>query len=498
MNLATIIALEHTIQAGGPGSGRHPEGEQFHGTAVKTIKSILKNGILPTDATLGYKAAFVTNSKDLAFSYGVGAAARAGKLKGAVVAIAVIKDPVKAGITMVDGKSNLSVSKDGIKPEFIDRVEVYNWDAKKGDAPVKVIRASSSSGNNAYITLLIHSDIKAGGPGSGCNGPNCGRPEKKYNGPEGKSAAERGGNAPAPFYKKSMDKQSVEQEKAGQKEMRQWRQQQPLAKSTSTVIQKGDEVKTLKVTRAFDNNKLEFKNYKPGTTLTVMEVLPKVGNNPQLMSVQYPQGDMVHMSVDDARLHKTLEGIQEKPAWKIRQEIGLAPDNVRPGRIAQQTETSTGARYTQLKPVTEGRPTGSGNVFKNGQPNPDEHSLKGSFNVASGPKGNKLSDIFTFEISQKAIGQNNARATVWDANKNPKTPAEAKNGTEGTTVIAWRDTKDKSGRVMEFEKDANGYIKQGSKPMQSFNNLGHMGTYLKQRYGISMKLPGDSVARKKK
>jgi hypothetical protein len=292
-----------------------------------------------------------------------------------------------------------------------------------------------------------------------------------------------------------MDEAEVTKEKAGQAEMRNWQQQHPVGTQRETAIQKGDEVKTLKTTKAFDNDKLEFKQFKPGTTLTVINVLPKVGNNPQLMVAQYPgrQGDMVHMPVTDVRLHRTLEGIQETPSWKIREEIGLTK-GIRPGKIAQQIETPTGATYTKLKPELAGRPQGSGNIKKSG--NSDEHSLKGKFSPARGPKGNELKEIFTFDTRLKSFGQGTARATVWDASKTPRTPDQAKHGTEGTTVIAWRDTKNKSGKVMEFDKDANGYIKQGSKPMQSFSNLGKMGGYLKQRYGVSMKLPGDSVAKK--
>jgi hypothetical protein len=87
------------------------------------------------------------------------------------------------------------------------------------------------------------------------------------------------------------------------------------------------------------------------------------------------------------------------------------------------------------------------------------------------------------------MGQGTARATVYDAT--------SKSGS-GTTVIAWRDTSNKSGKVIEFNKDQNGYIKMGSQPPVSFKNLGHMMGYMNQRYGISMKLPGQSISKRKR
>jgi hypothetical protein len=167
------------VHAGGLGSGCNPSvgtcgrpatGEQYHGTSITAVKSILKTGIKPTDTTLGYKAAFATNSFDLAFSYGVGAAAKAGKTKGAVIAIAVIKDPKSAGMTMMEGKNNVAISQGGIKPQFIDRIEIYNWNARKGDKPIKVMRAQANElSNKAYVVLLFSptNTIHAGGPGSG-------------------------------------------------------------------------------------------------------------------------------------------------------------------------------------------------------------------------------------------------------------------------------------------------------------------------------------------
>jgi hypothetical protein len=200
------------------------------------------------------------------------------------------------------------------------------------------------------------------------------------------------------------------------------------------------------------------------------------------------------MPVTDVRLHRPYEGIQEKPAWQIRQEIGLDKTNVRPGKIAQQVTTPSGATYTKLKEEKAGRPTGSGNVgrppleWKQGQPSPNPHPLKGEFELAKGPRGNKLNDIFTFDTNLKSFGQGTARATVYDASKVVKTPDQAKLGTSGTTVILWKDKINKTAKIMEFDKDQLGYIKMGSQPPVSFKNLGHASSYLSKRYGIKEKL----------
>lgn len=361
--------------------------------------------------------------------------------------------------------------------------------------------------NFNWLHSMRKKNIKAGGPGSGCTkGSGCG-PDKKFPGPEGQKAPEKATNAPAPFFKKSMEKDELEKARLATKNMRQWRSDIPSYKDwqTPTKIQEGTIVKTKETTRAFDNNKLEFRNYKAGTKLTVMNVLPLVGSSPQMITVQYPHNDIVHMKAEDVYHYKDPELAKAQLFKNIQEDIGTAP-KIRPGKIEQQLKTPEGATYTKLKPENAGRPQGSGNVgrppleWKQGQPAPNSHALKGQFELAKGPKGNQLKDIFTFDLGQqsKQMGQGTARATVYDANYKIKTPEQAKLGTAGTTVIAWRDTTNKTGRIMELNKDQFGYIKLGSQPVVSFRNIGHMATYLNQRFGISMKLPGQSVAKRKK
>ena len=141
----------------GGSSGESKLGEQYHGTSVAIAKIIMKEGIKTTDKSLGYKAAFASNSKDLAFVYGSKAAMKEGKFKGATVAIAVIESPEAAGLSRL--ASNVTISKDTIAAKYITRVEIYAHDAKRGDPPVKVIHNKSRKADDdedlAYVTLLI-------------------------------------------------------------------------------------------------------------------------------------------------------------------------------------------------------------------------------------------------------------------------------------------------------------------------------------------------------
>lgn len=111
--------------------------EHYHGTAVSNVDSILKHGIKATDSSTGVKSAYVSTGKDLAFSYGAGAASAKGDDK---VAIVVIKSGKEAGLFNPKGASNLAYYPGTISPKNIDRIEIYSSMAKKGDKPLQVIK----------------------------------------------------------------------------------------------------------------------------------------------------------------------------------------------------------------------------------------------------------------------------------------------------------------------------------------------------------------------
>lgn len=123
---------------GGGGGHAATADEHYHGTSVKNAMAILKTGLKPTDDTdrsIG-KASYISNSRDLAHIY---AAGKAGKSKE--VALIVFKDPAKAGFKKLSGRNNVRYSRETITPDKIDRVEIYAKDAKKGDAPLRVLRS---------------------------------------------------------------------------------------------------------------------------------------------------------------------------------------------------------------------------------------------------------------------------------------------------------------------------------------------------------------------
>jgi hypothetical protein len=111
-------------------------------------------------------------------------------------------------------------------------------------------------------------EIQAGGPGSGCHGPNCGRPK----------------------------------------------------------INEGDIVKIQKPISVWNQKTGDNDTFKPGTKATVLNVLPKVGTADQMLSVQVKRHhDAEYMKMDDVKLHKaagpsTVE-TEPVPKSKIKQQF---------------------------------------------------------------------------------------------------------------------------------------------------------------------------------
>ncbi len=118
------------------GHSKADSGEFYHGTAAKNAESILEHGIKPTDKTLGFKAAFVGQNKNLAFSYGAGSAATHSDNE---VAMVVVKDPGSKGLLSPKGARNIAYHPEGIKPEHIDRIEIYRQNAGKDEAPLRTL-----------------------------------------------------------------------------------------------------------------------------------------------------------------------------------------------------------------------------------------------------------------------------------------------------------------------------------------------------------------------
>jgi hypothetical protein len=112
------------------------EQEYYHGTAASNVESILKDGIQPTDNTMGFHAAFA-GGEGLAFSYGAGSAAAHNDDH---VAMVILKGGKDSGLLNPPGADNIAYKPGAIHPSQIDRIEIFHKDAGKNDKPVKVIR----------------------------------------------------------------------------------------------------------------------------------------------------------------------------------------------------------------------------------------------------------------------------------------------------------------------------------------------------------------------
>jgi hypothetical protein len=124
------------------GHSRAAAGEYYHGTSATNVDSILKNGIKPTDKTLGVKAAFVGQNKNLALSYGGGSAAANNSDD---IAMVVVKHDGKGDLYSPKGATNIGYNPNGIRPEQIDRIEYYKRGGGKDEKPFKVVRPGQTA-----------------------------------------------------------------------------------------------------------------------------------------------------------------------------------------------------------------------------------------------------------------------------------------------------------------------------------------------------------------
>jgi hypothetical protein len=118
------------------------------------------------------------------------------------------------------------------------------------------------------IEAISLSELKAGGPGSGCHGPNCGRPPLK----------------------------------------------------------EGDVVKIQKPVTVWNQKTGNNDKYPPGTKAIVLNVLPKIGTADQMLSIQVKKHhDPTYFTTDDVKLHKaagpTTVETDPVPKSKIKQQF---------------------------------------------------------------------------------------------------------------------------------------------------------------------------------
>lgn len=142
---------DNDIDAGGPGSGRHPE--LYHGTSVEMAEGIIKNGLekqpVPKDSGAlipGGVGVFTTKDKEVALGYSLH--------KGSGdVALVILKQT--APLSLHPGNDYYYISKDSIAPKHIDRIEIFDrkalekassaYPAIQYPKPKRILKAASET-----------------------------------------------------------------------------------------------------------------------------------------------------------------------------------------------------------------------------------------------------------------------------------------------------------------------------------------------------------------
>jgi hypothetical protein len=372
--------------------------------------------------------------------------------------------------------------------------------------------------------------IKAGGPGSGCKGDNCGRPRSAFRGDKGRrikgptpanpgrttagvpipKTVKKSGGTPGALKVKSKDLENLTRplnkmhrdsrlrdykETTDPKGMKQWKDNLPKAateRQYSVTKGKFEKVSvpkqyeqtgllpkdTAKLTKPFEvwnPHSGDIEELKPGTKVTVINVMEKIGDNPRAVYIRTPHGETDTISEDRLTLDKRHPDNRSATTY---QPYPMQPAPPSRQQIQKQYDTPGGAKYTILKPASPGRPTKEKD-WKEGQPNPNRHRDYGKFSAMRTRSGKEALDIHQLNIDLKGPGSK--MTSVLESWRTGGKGA-------GTTLLVSRDPKTKQGKIFEFERGEHGHLKSGT-TVASFKNLGHMSSYLSRRYGIKLKLP---------
>jgi hypothetical protein len=270
------------------------------------------------------------------------------------------------------------------------------------------------------ITLA---ELKAGGPGSGCRGPNCGRPEGKmtpiqkqiwekqaapdpihidYPKITPKNAPAKSLSAPQKLYKDYAKKQAL-----GPENMQ--KQFGHVAKTTDgTIIKEGDIVKLLKPDTLWNMKTGDVDRFPAGKLKgVVVNVLQKVGDNQAVkLNIMPPtknhEADQFrYLPAQDLQLHKAAGPTT----------IETAP--VKNSQILQQFKSVDGATVTYVK-----------------TPQTKDYTPRTIEQLASLPSRYKGQ----FQQIDKVIGAADNITRIYDSSKVPST----KWGVEGPATAASR------------------------------------------------------------
>jgi len=199
--------------------------------------------------------------------------------------------------------------------------------------------------------------IKAGGVGSGPNAPcpQCGPKSGKDKNTESgeKFKGPKGGKTPKPLgdvgfqpisgkkpsgASKLYEKYKETQQK-GTESMQHFKEHAPQTKGKP--INEGDIVKTTKPMTVWNQKTGNNDTYPPGKKVTVINILPKVGQADQMISVQVSKHhDPDYMKMNDVVLHKSVGGT-------------ITPEPVPTSKIKVQYTSNDGAQVTVVKSPKE-------------------------------------------------------------------------------------------------------------------------------------------------
>lgn len=558
MNLAQLVAL----QAGGPGSGRHKESEDLRAVIRYNLREDFKKGISreafqrKAEETADSMPQHFSKISDKAFNKMVDKAWNELKERYSDMTAGGEGSGCR-GPNCGRPRTDFSKMKPEEREEYLRQQRAKtNWrpmtvkeralslkeriktaPGKSTDKDQAKIERQSRFIDKKLKEVIKQKDTKA-------------RQEKtsgKYiTGPKGAKAPVQT-PAKAPFYspdeiknmtgpvkipKDSSDRIRVMQKPSDStKDMRRWKESQPefdksirefqhldIVKSNSPAATLGDTVRTKVQTQGFDNDKMWYRNYKPGTKMQVVAVKGEVGNSNRLVKVETPHGDTIWMKpsevdkVKPASEQLTVTNVPTRigsnpqmvevqrpngdktliPATELKLHYANVPSieqkTIRRDQYTKQVETPSGARYTQLIDKTPKEQTGR----DYSKPPQSPHSLWGRFTPLVSKTGEPITNIRTFNL--KALAPGKSIASVYEANYGARTPEQVKSGTHGATVVVERDMSNKKGpitavkgRVTEFEHDQFGHIKHSSTPPLKFNSLNKMTSYLSSRYGINIK-----------
>lgn len=336
--------------------------------------------------------------------------------------------------------------------------------------------------------------IYAGGPGSGPNAPcpQCGpkgeESGEKFKGPKGKDSpapSKDVGNIPLPkkgkekgaaaeLYKKWKEKQEV-----GTKDMQQWLKEHHTEKQKAADFKEGDIVKLKKGDTLYNYKTGNIDKFGPGLKAVVVHVLPKVGDNPQLVKVNIlPPGKK--WEPDQFRYMKAVELDLHRTS---KDKIEVEP--VKKSQVLTKFKTSDGADVTWVKPHVEG-----------------EHETKTIQQIAS--ESHHLKGNFELTDSVKGMQDRPGYSRVTKIYDTTGMPSHLQTGSNATVMV---NTYYKQGKIKEVviqEINTTNYA-QKSSGLLSFTYKVQAGKFgpgaaaavgmLKSRYGITTKLSRLSKAK---